>query len=367
MDPEALQAEVDEWVRDGIITESQAEAILERYDAEDSESRSRAVIALSAVGVALVFVGIALFLATNWNDLPTVAQIAVLLCGPGLAYVGGAVAYSRSLPRAGLALSLLGAVLVGPSLFLLADLATAEIAETWLLFGWCAVALSTGHALGSRIGAGIGLALLAALVADLASPADPIVSIALFGVVLFALASLQEEALIGTYRGVGAVLSLAGLLALTTLEGQFDRFDPGLSATLAAVAAASVAGAGGLWIQEDRTEFRWAALAIGAVALGTAAAVGAPDVVPNLVAFVAVHLVVLVAIASTGYYGYRMGSRRFIDLAAVAALLQTLSFVAATVVDSLSGSVALVVAGVILIGAAVALERGRRTLYARLG
>jgi len=40
--------------------------------------------------------------------------------------------------------------------------------------------------------------------------------------------------------------------------------------------------------------------------------------------------------------------------------------VEATVVGALSGSVALVVAGVVLLGAGVALERGRRSLLSRL-
>ena len=32
MDPDALRDEVDTWVRDGVITEAQAEAILGRYE-----------------------------------------------------------------------------------------------------------------------------------------------------------------------------------------------------------------------------------------------------------------------------------------------------------------------------------------------
>jgi thiamine transporter ThiT len=75
----------------------------------------------------------------------------------------------------------------------------------------------------------------------------------------------------------------------------------------------------------------------------------------------------LVAVATTGYFGYRSGARRFIDLATLAALAQTLSFVASTVIDALSGSLALVAAGVILLTAGVVLERGRRTLLTRLG
>ncbi len=378
MDPDALRSEVEEWVREDIITEGQAEAILERYDSDGDgdgdggahpDTRSRVVLALSAVGAALVLVGVTLFLATNWDDLPTAAQVAVLLAGPGLASLGGSVAYRHSLPRAGLALSLLGAVLVGPSLFLLADLATASVDASWLLLGWTAVALTTGHALVSRAGVGLGLAVLAALVADLARPGEPAVSVGLLGVGLFALAGTRAhrpDRVARAYRTVGAALALGCVLFLTTLDGRFDRFEPTVSATPVAAVAGAVGGTAWLGWQGERERARWAAVATVTVATGTVVASVTTGALPGRVGFGVVHATSVVTVGATGLYGYRTGSRWFVDLAAVAALAQSLSFVAATVVDALSGSVALVVAGLVLIGAGVALERGRRTVLARL-
>lgn len=366
MDPEALRDEVETWVRDGIITESQAEAILARYDESDEGGRSRVVLALSIVGSALVFVGVTLFLATNWDDLPTAAQVAVLLAGPGLAYAGGIAAYRRSSPRIGLAGCLLGAILAGPSLFLLADTASIELAATWLLLGWTAIALPSGHALDSRLGVGIGIGLSAALVAELAGPADPVPPVALLGVSLFVLATHHRERVGWTYGMGGAALTLFGLLLLTTLDGRYGRFDVGPSAVLVATALGSLVGVGWLRWQGDHPRFEWTAPAVAAVGVSTGAAVLAPDRLPEIVAFLGGHIVLLGAIAATGYYGFRSGSQRFIDLAALAALAQTLSFVASTVIDALSGSLALVVAGLILLGAGVTLERGRRTLRSRL-
>ena len=366
MDPDALQAEVDEWVRDGIITEEQAEAILERYDTPD-RGRSRAVLALSAVGSALVFVGLVWFLSTNWEELPTAAQVVVLLAGPGLAYLGGATAYRRSLPRVGLSLSVLGAVLAGPSLFLLADLAAVEVDTAWLLLGWTAVALPTGHALDSRFGTAVGLVVLAGLVLELADPGDPTAPLSLFGVGLFGVAGFQRDRVGWAYGTVGAAFALVGLLALTTLDGRFGGFDPGASATLGALAVGALAAIWWLRVDRDGAGLRWAATALPAVAVGTGVALAAPGTVPNAAAVGVAHLCTLAAIAATGYYGYAAGARRFVDLAAIAALAQTLSFVATTVVDALSGAIALVVAGAILIVAGVALERGRRSILAGVG
>ncbi|CCQ37691.1 DUF2157 domain protein [Natronomonas moolapensis 8.8.11] len=366
MDPDALQAEVEKWVRDGIITEQQAETILERYETE-RPGRSRVVIALSAVGSALVFVGLVWFLATSWADLPTAAQVVVLLAAPGLAYLGGAVAARRSLPRAGLALSLLGAVLTGPSLFLLADLAAVDVATVWLLLGWTAVALPTGHALGSRAGTGIGLAVLAGLVLELTDPGDPTAPLSLLGVGLFGSAGFQRDRVGWAYRAVGATFALVGLLALTTREGRFGGFDPGASATLGVLAVGAFAAVGWLGLGRDRAGGRWAATALAAIVAGTGTALAAPETVPNAAAVGIAHLCAVATIAATGYYGYARGARRFVDLAAIAALAQTLSFVATTVVDALSGAIALVVAGTILIVAGVGLERGRRSILARTG
>jgi uncharacterized membrane protein len=366
MDPDALQDEVDAWVRDGIITESQAETILDRYEDTDDGGRSRAVVALSVVGSALVLVGVTLFLATNWEELPTGGQVAVLLGGPGLAYAGGVAAYRRALPRIGLACSLLGAVLAGPSVFLLADLAAVEIARAWLLLAWTSIALPTGHALDSRAGVGIGLAVLTGLVAELAGTADPIPSVAFLGIGSFALADLQRDRTRWTYRTGGAILALLGALLLTTLEGNYGGFTVEPTAILFTTVLGSLAGVGWLQWRGDRHGTVWAGTAVVGIGVATGLAALAPDRLPETAAFLGGHVAMLVVVAATGYFGYRSDSRRFIDLAAVAALGQTLSFVAATVVDALSGSVALVVAGLMLLGSGVALERGRRTLLARL-
>lgn len=365
MDPDALEEEVEKWVRDGIITEAQAEEILARYEGDRSRG-SRVVLALSLVGGALVFAGVTLFLATNWEQLPRPARAAVLVAGPGLAYTGGAAAYNRNLPRIGLTLCVLGAVLVGPSLFLFEDLLHLDIATAWLLLAWTAVALPTGHALDSRAGTGFGLLVLVALVVELVEPAEPVPVVGLLGVVLFALGHTRSGPVAWTYHVGGAAVTLGALLVLTTLDGRFDRFDLDLTAPLVAGIAGAIASVGWLGYSGDRNGSTWAG--VGTLVLGGSVAVAAlaPGTVPELLAFAGTHLAALVGLVVTGYLGYRTRSRRFIDLATVGGLLQTLSFVAATVIGELSGALALVVAGLVLLASGAALERGRRSLLADL-
>lgn len=365
MDPDTIQKEVEEWVQDGIITDEQAVEILSRYERADSR-RSRVVVALSLVGAALVFVGVTLFLGTNWEDLPRLIRALVLVAGPGLAYAGGAAAYSRDAPRIGLALCLLGAALVGPAMFLFDDLFAFELAHEWLLLAWTAVALPTGHALDSRAGTGIGLLVLAALVATLAESAEPVPVIGLLGIGLFALGHSRSGPVPWTYRLGGVALTLGALLVLTMLEGRFARFALELTAPLVAGLAGALSGVGWLRYVGKRTESGWAGAAFVALCGAVAAATLAPETVPALVAFGGTHLAALGALIATGYLGYRTNSPTLIDLAALGALGQTLSFVAATVIDGLSGSVALVVAGLVLLTVGVGIERGRRSLQTRL-
>ena len=365
MDTDALQAEVDEWVHDGIITEAQAEQILARYET-DEPRRSRAVLALSLVGTGLVFVGITLYLGTNWELLPRLARAAVLVAAPGLAYVGGFAAYGRGAHRIGHALIVLGAVLVGPSIFLFDDLFALGLADTWLLLAWTAVALPTGEVLDSRVGTGFGLLVLVASVVTLVEPADPVPVIGLLGIVLFALGHRRTGRVGVTYRAGGVAVTLGSLLVLTTVERNFFRFELEPTAMLFAGVFGALAGA--LWLHAagERAGSHWTATAIGALGLSVVTAGLAPETVPGLVGFLGVHLAALGGLLATGLLGYRTRSRTLIDLAALGGLLQTLSFVASTVVDGLSGSIALVVAGLVLLAAGLALERGRRSLLAKL-
>lgn len=365
MDPHDLEDEVETWVDDGIITREQGEEILARYET-DGPRRSRVVQVLSLVGAALVFVGVTLFLATNWGDLPRPARALVLVAGPGLAYLGGGVAYRRNASSVGHALCVLGAVLVGPSLFLFEDLFALGLVDAWLLLGWVAVALPTGHALDSRAGTGFGLLVLVALVVELAEPTDPVPAVGLLGIVLFTLGHVRNGRVPWLYRVGGVTITLAALLILTTLEGRFDWFELEVTAILVAGLIGAVAGTGWLASRADWTASLWAVTGLAALALSVAVGTLAPQSVPELPAFLGIHVAVLASIVATGYLGYRSASRTLVDLAAVGALFQTLSFVAATVVDELSGSIALVVAGLILLAAGLALERGRRSVLERL-
>jgi uncharacterized membrane protein len=368
MDPDALRDEVDEWVNDGIITDAQAEAILARYETDDP-GRSRIVAALSAVGAALVLVGVTWFLGTNWPEFSRPTRTAVLVAGPGLSAAAGVTAYDRNVPRVGHALCVLAVVLVGPSLFLFDELYALNVGRAWLLVVWTAVAIPAGHALGSRPGTGVGLLVLVALSVELAELANPFPVVGLLGVALFGVGHRRgpDERVREAYRVGGAAIGVGGLLIGTRLQNQFDSFGLEFGVPLAAAAVGAAAAGGWLVATEERPGAEWTGALLAALAGSSVLSVLAPETLPGFVGFLGVHGATLVALVATGYLGYRTRSRALVDLAALGALLQTLSFVASTVVDALSGSLALVVAGLVILGVGVGVERGRRSLLAAFG
>jgi len=101
------------------------------------------------------------------------------------------------------------------------------------------------------------------------------------------------------------------------------------------------------------------------VALSTAVAAAVPAVA-ELGALLAIHALLLAVLLAAVGLGYQTASRRLIAAAVFGVFVQLTVVLTTTVVDALSSSLALVVTGVLLLVLAVGLERGRRSVAARL-
>ena len=377
MDRDRLQPEVDEWVEEGLITREQAEAILVRYE---SEGRSRIVTAISLLGAVLIGAGIVLYLAANWVDLSRSVRTVILLVAPAVACAGGWWLAENRTPRVGHALVILGVGLVGPSLFLLSDLYFIEIDASVLYVGWAAVALPVGHAIASRAATVLGIAAIGASIVVLASPADPVIPMGFYGVVLFALGAYrgpgyvpsgQSSAVAHVYRWSGALATLGALILLAALEGRFSTiaFEPTLPLAATAIGALFAALATAFLARtrdEDRVALLWPGIALCTLFAASGLAMAAPESVADVVAFGLIHLLSLSAIVATVATGYRTGSTALVNVAIVAFLAQLVAFLNTTVVAETSGALALIVVGVALLAAGVGVERGRRELLSRM-
>jgi len=120
---EWLEGEVREWERDGVISADQTKAILARYPG-DAAGRPWGMIIFSCLGAVIVGLGIILLLAYNWDAIPNLVKLAIILGSLavvhaiGIKLVVGAGRY-RAL---GEGISLLGSMLFGAGIFLVAQI-----------------------------------------------------------------------------------------------------------------------------------------------------------------------------------------------------------------------------------------------------
>lgn len=417
MDPEALRDATERWVNAGIIDEATAgeirahetgredsterESAIERDEAsaESDESpatvldQDRLVVALSVMGAVLVGAGILLYLAANWDRLSTASRTAVLVATPlSTAAVGLALARDRvprvgHAPRVGHGCWFLAAAFLGPALFLLADLHALDVDLSWLLLAWGVGALPAGHAFESRPTTALGLAVLVGAVVDVATVATRPFAVAFVGAVVVAAALLvrdRSKRLAGVYRLVGLAVAVLALLLVAAQDGRYGWIEvtaepplvaSGLVAVGVAVAvsvAASDAVDGPVQAadgDQGAAATRLDALAVAAPAAVTLAVVTVVRVtppVPELAAFLLVHALLLGLFVAVVVVAAGSRSHALVNLVAVGFLAQVLLILHSTVAEVLSGAVALVVAGLLLLGVGLALERGRRRLLARI-
>ncbi len=107
-----LPGEVQEWVREGLVSQPQSEAILARYARERGTSR-QSVQVIAFAGSVLVSLGIILIIAHNWDSIHHLLKLAGLFALlAGAHYAGWRFRFGTpSLPRVGEAFLLMGGIL----------------------------------------------------------------------------------------------------------------------------------------------------------------------------------------------------------------------------------------------------------------
>src|SRR5829696_8593696 len=122
--PGRLSRESETWVAEGIVTAEQAAAIRARYGDPAEERRGSATTALAVIGGLTLGVGVIGFVAANWDGMSHGARLALLTLAVGGSYAAGFHFRdrTRSRPRVGEALYLLGVLLFGASLFLVGQM-----------------------------------------------------------------------------------------------------------------------------------------------------------------------------------------------------------------------------------------------------
>lgn len=259
-DEQWVTREAAEWVREGLVSEEQAEAIRSRYREQGATGRrNRVVQTLATIGAVVAGLGVVLFFAANWDGIPRPVRVLMLLVLVVGSYGGGFALRERGRHQyVGAALLLLGGLAFGASLFLVGQMYHVQAHDP---LAFLVMALGTGatawiarsEALATlALVSGGAWAFFEAAVGGPGEDVDQIVYLpvvaALYGVLLYgvgtgfggAVAPFTRPA-----RWLGAVLTLAGTFVFTFRLSFEEQEELGtlLAAGLIVLTLATVAGA----------------------------------------------------------------------------------------------------------------------------
>ena len=394
-----LPAEVSRWQADGLISEEQAAAILERYPQTTETSGSaignRTVSVIAIMGAALISLGIIAFIAANWSDIPTLAKLAMMVVGTPVIYVAGwLMSYRFGFVRIGTAVILLGAVAFGASIHLVAQTYHVPVNHPNLMPAWFLGVIPLAYIIRSQSVLGLSLIILLVATAFRAQEWVPDVlndemvwlapAYLVLGALLFAAGRLQSR--LDYTRPFARIFDIVGLLVMAApvyLLGYHTiweelRWDDRvrldvlsveywLVVSVAILLAAAAVGFIG-WQDRRRHSrlFIWEASALAAMAV-VAAAMWVGLLAGAEWLWWVFNLVTLAGVLAMIAAGYRWNRAWLINLAVIIFAITLFTRYFEFGFDLLGQSVAFIVAGVILLAGGFGMEVLRRKLLSRIG
>lgn len=384
-----LQRETSTWVERGLVTQEQAAAILAGYEAAPAGPghwlQGRLITAVAALGAVLVGLGVILFIGANWQAIPKFGKLAVLFVGLVGAYGAGFWTTDRlRMPSVGTAVMLLGALLFGAAVFLVAQAYHVRAGTPSLFLWWSLGVLPLAYALRSRavlvLGVGTGLTTLGVYAASWmhdghGTPLTFLALAAVLGVCLVALGSAMRRVAAAEWAAeplswAGALVALVALYLLTFRfffsEWLNDEAAPRWQFLLAFHLSAGVGLATllAIWLRDvianrDSSSGTLAFVGLAALVGGAYWALFTP--LENEVFYaLAFNLAMAVAILGLVLVGYRDGKAAAVNLGIGLAVLDIVTRYFDLAWRLLDRSVVFIVGGLLFLALGFALERVRR-------
>ena len=153
---------IEKWLGEGTINKEQAQVMLaDIKDAKKSISSGKLITAISVFGSVLLGLGAIMLVASNWQTMPDILKVMILVGSTFSAYYAGYVLkYEKgTLPKVGAALLLLGGLLIGASLFLIAQIYHINANSHVLILTWIVANLPLVYAFHSMEIAGLAAVL----------------------------------------------------------------------------------------------------------------------------------------------------------------------------------------------------------------
>lgn len=132
---------INKWLSEGLISAEQAQTMQADIEKQSSEKTSKKIIfTFSTIGAVLAGIGFILFVASNWQVIPSIIKIAMLAIITFSAAFGGYyLAYvNKKYPKTGASLLFLSTLLFGALIFLTAQVYHIESSHNLhtLIFLW---------------------------------------------------------------------------------------------------------------------------------------------------------------------------------------------------------------------------------------
>ena len=147
---EKLAEDLPKWVDAGWVRPEGAAAILAEVSDETSNRQTRIVGILSILGAVLIGAGAISFIAANWQEMPRLFRLGLMISGLWAAYGAGALLFQRGYDVFAHAAVLLGSVVFGASVMLVAQMYHIHGSPPDAVFVWAAGALLAGLLMGSN-------------------------------------------------------------------------------------------------------------------------------------------------------------------------------------------------------------------------
>ena len=398
----SLPAEVEHWQDSGLISGEQAQTILDSYDFPEAAEapRNRLVTVLLVMGAVLVGLGVILFVAANWQEIPSAVKLAMMFIGIPVIYaIGFILRYRMDHQRVGTAVILVGAICYGAAIHLVAQTYHIPVNHPNLVLYWFLGVLPLAYLVRSQpvmvLALVTGLAAVGFRGQEWLHDLDEylILSIAMplylvLGLAIFVLGSLQEKflstrAFTPTFQLVGLV-SVFGILYFWGFGDLWDwgsrsRDYPASVFFLVTleywiIAAATVAALAAAWAwiyfnarQQEQSFHRLLTKAVPSLLLLLFAALlvflpwEARIVYP-----LASNLLYGCGVVGLAFLGYRRNREALINLSIGFFSIWIFTRYFEYGFDLLDRSVVFIVAGIILLVGGFLLERGRRNVLRHL-
>lgn len=153
-----LESESAQWVDAGLLEPASRSRILSRYAAESTEHRS--MLALTILGALMFAIGVLLLIAYNWSAIPAAGKVGLLMGSVAAAFAGSSAAAARRRATAADILALVGVLLFGNAIWLIAQVLHIEGDFPNGFLAWAAGAVATAALVRSRMLGIAGAALV---------------------------------------------------------------------------------------------------------------------------------------------------------------------------------------------------------------